>query len=188
MNKRFWKGATALAVAAALGAPASVIGANPFGATYNYKGGVLNGKAEGMEYGPEKFCVAEVKLDFAAIAAARTAAGQAALASADVLNLVNVYAGIYVPWVGLQVTTVEGGTATVDIGDVTTPNGFLDDISINALGRSASLVTTAYSVAVGGGKWFNADTTIDMLLNNNSIDVAVVKVFVAMCDMRSTKV
>lgn len=155
-------------------------------ATYNYKGGTLGGTAEGMVYSPERNGVAKIKLDFAAIAAARVAAGQAAIAAADVLQVVGVKAGTYVPYVALQVVTAEGATGTVDVGDGDDTDGFLNNTDINAVGRTASLVTTAYSVAVGGGKWYNADDTIDVVVNDNDTAVAVCYLFVPMQDLRST--
>ena len=102
----------ALAIAAALGISPAMA------ATYNYKNGVLNGTAEGPVYSPERFSVQEVKLDFAAIAAARIAAGSAAIANTDILQVVNVKAGCWVPAVGLQVSTVEGAALTVSVGGV----------------------------------------------------------------------
>lgn len=178
-NFKFHRGAAALAVSAALAAMFPAMHA-----TYNYKGGTLGGTAEGLVYSPEKYSVAEIVLNFATIAAARIAAGQAALGAADVLQVCGVKAGTYVPLVALQVSTVEGATCTADVGDGDDPDGFLNDTDLNALGRTASLVTTAYSVAVGGGKWYNADDTIDLVTNSAATDVAVVTLFIPMWDFR----
>lgn len=156
-------------------------------ATYNYKGGVLAGTATGPTYSEGKLTVAEVKLDFAAIAAARVAAGAAAIAATDILQFVGVPAGTYVPMVGAQTSTVEGAVATVSIGDGTDDDGFLSLFDLNALGRTGSLATTAFSVAVGGGKWYNADDTIDCLVNNNAVDVAVLSLYVSQVDLRKIR-
>lgn len=156
-------------------------------ATYNYKGGSLAGTATGPTYSEGKLTVAEVKLDFAVIAAARVASGAAAIAATDVLQFVGVPAGTYVPMVGAQTSTVEGAVATVDIGDGNSAAGFLDDFNLNALGRTGSLITTAYSVAVGGGVFYNVDDTIDCLVNNNAVDVAVLSLFVSQVDLRKTR-
>lgn len=157
-------------------------------ATYNYKGGIIGGTATGPSYTSQGgLAVVEVNLDFAAIAAARVAASQAAIAATDVLQVVGVYAGIYVPLAAVQCSTVEGAAATVDVGDGNGANGFLDDFNLNALGRTASLVTTAYSVAVGGGVFYNVDDTVDWLINSNNVDVAEAAFFVTMMDLRKTR-
>lgn len=187
-RKNFLEIAVALAVAA-LGNDVKKGMTKEGGAftTYNYKGGVLAGTATGPTYSEGRVTVAEVQIDFAAIAAARIAAGQAAIANTDILQFIGVPAGTLVPLVGLQVSTVEGAALTLSVGDGTDDNGFLDVVDANALGRTASLVTTAFSVAVGGGKWYNVDDTIDLLVNTAGADVAVVNLYVPMFDLRKSR-
>lgn len=153
-------------------------------ATYNYTGGWPGGTNAGMVPTPNLFGVVEIKLDFAAIAAARTAAGQAALASTDVLQVLPVLANTWVQMVSVEVTTAEGATATADIGDGTATAGYISGANLNALGHTGSLATSSLSVAVGGGKIYTVDDTIDVLLNNNAIDVAVMRLRAVMVDLR----
>lgn len=134
----------------------------------------------------QKVSVVERKLDFAAIAAARTAAGQAALAAADVLKLIPVKAGQYVQLVQLSVEKAEGATATADLGDGDGAAGYISNADLNSAATNvASLATSAYSVAVGGGKLYTADDTIDMVVDHNSIDTAVVRVKAVIIDLRA---
>lgn len=158
--------------------------------TYPYHGGVQGGAAAGLFAAgqvatPGLFSVVDVKLDFAAIAAARVAAGQAAIGAADVLELIPVRAGTWVQLVALQVTTAEGAAATADMGDGTTPAGYLSNVDLNAIGFTGSLITSTYSVAVGGGKLYAADDTIDMVVDSASVDVAVVQAFAVLVDLRN---
>ena len=155
--------------------------------TYNYKGGVSAGSAAGLAYAPGAVNVQQIKLDFSDIATDRSAAGQAALAAADVLELFTVKAGTWVPAAFIQATTAEGAAATVQLGDGADPNGFIDSSSINTTGWYSSLVTTAYSVAVGGGKLYTADDTVDLTLDHNSIDTAVIYVTIVSVDARAVR-
>jgi hypothetical protein len=156
-------------------------------ATFNYQGGVFAGTATGPTYSPGAFSVVDVKLDFAAIAAANVAAGRAALASADVIQVVGVKAGAHVLTVALNVVTVEGGTATVDCGDGTSTAGFFAGANLNALGWTSNLITSALSIATAGGKIYTVDDTIDLVLNNNTIDVAVAHLMVVQFDLRQQR-
>jgi hypothetical protein len=154
--------------------------------TYTYLGGYSAGT---NKYAPGGmagvFSVVDIKLDFAAIAAARSAAGQAALGAADVMELIKVPAGTWVPACFIQSVTAEGATATVQLGDGADANGFIDSSSINAVAWYSSLATTAYSVAVGGGKLYSSEDTIDLTLDHASIDTAVIHIFAALVDLRS---
>jgi hypothetical protein len=156
-------------------------------ATYNYKGGIIGGTATGPTYNGMGFCVVEVQVDFAAIAAARVAAGSAAIGATDVLELVGVKAGTWVPMTALQVVTAEGAVATADIGDGATAAGFISNGDLNVVGWSSSLITTTYSLATAGGKLYTADDTIDMVVDSASVDVAVAHLFVPMVDLRKVR-
>jgi len=154
-------------------------------ATYNYKGGYVAGTNTGMPSTTGLFNVVDIKLDFAAIAAARSAAGQTALAAADILELVGVKAATWVPAVFVQTITAEGETATVHVGDGADPDGFITVGDVNAVGWLSSLITTAYSLATAGGKIYTADDTIDMTLNTAAFNVAVLHLLAPMVDLRA---
>lgn len=155
--------------------------------TYSYLGGV-NGNTTnyGPLYSPVGVSVAEITLDFAAIAADRTAKGQAALGAADILNIIGIRAGTYVLAVAAQVTTEEGATATADIGDAD-EDEFIAALDLNSAGWYSSLVTTDASVAVGGGKIYAVDDTLDFQLNHASVDVAVCRVVMVSFDLRASR-
>ena len=154
-------------------------------ATYNYKGGVSGGQAAGLVQQPGMFTVVDVQFDFAKIAAARSAAGQAALGAADVLEVVTVLAGTWVPAVFMQTVKVEGAAATFDAGDGATAAGYISNHDGNALGWSSNLITTTYSVATAGGKLYTADDTIDIVVDSASVDVAQLRLIVVAVDLRT---
>lgn len=113
--------------------------------------------------------VVEVDLDFAKIAAARTAAGAAALAATDTLEVIPVAAGSLVVAVGVQVTKAEGATATIDIGDAASATRYASNADLNAVGATVSALTSPF--------YYAADGAIRVTLDHNSIDVAVARVF-----------
>lgn len=154
-------------------------------ATYNYKGGVNAGTAAGQIPTPGAFSVVDIKLDFAAIKTDRANKSQTALAAADVLELIPVRAGTWVPAAFMQTTTVEGAAATFDLGDGATAAGFISNHDGNAIGWSSNLITTTYSVATAGGKLYTADDTVDVIVDNNNVDVAVLQVFAILVDLRA---
>jgi len=130
----------------------------------------------------------EVELDFAAITAARAAAGATALTGGDVLEVIQIPAKTQVLAVGLDVTTAEGGTLTIDVGDGVDPDGFLDGVNANtAAGYSSTTVTlvegapNTLSPAFGFGKYYGAADTIDVT-TVNAADTAVMKVWAIVAD------
>lgn len=154
-------------------------------ATYGYKGGYLAGTNLGQVQTNGALSVVNINWSFATIAAARTAAGATAITTADVLQIISLLAKTWVPVVFVQPTTAEGATMTIDVGDGDDTDGYINDGSINATTMLSSLVTTAYSVAVGGGKFYAADDTIDMIPNNATPATAVVQLFAVCVDLRS---
>ena len=125
----------------------------------------------------------EVELDFAAITAARAAAGATALTAGDVLEVIRIPAGTQVLAVGLNVTTAEGGTLTIDVGDGDAADGWLDGVNANtAAGYSSSTVTISegtpntISPAFAFGKYYAAEDTIDVK-TVNAADTAVMTVW-----------
>ena len=130
----------------------------------------------------------EVELDFAAITAARAAAGATALGAGDVLEVLRIPAKTQVLAVGLDVTTVEGGTLTIDVGDGADPDGYLDGVNANTVaGYSSTQVTlvegapNTLSPALGFGKYYAAADTIDVK-TVNAADTAVMKLWAIVAD------
>jgi hypothetical protein len=116
----------------------------------------------------------EVFLDFAAIAAARSAAGAAALAATDTLEIIPVPAGAVVLAAGAQVLTVEGAAATVDLGDAGSATRYLSNFDLNATSNSASALSTPYYVATAA--------PIRLTIDTSNIDVAKVRVWALVAD------
>jgi hypothetical protein len=129
----------------------------------------------------------EVELDFAAIAAARSAAGAAALASGDVIEAMPLPAKSFVLAVGYDVTTAEGASATFDLGDGSDADGYLNDISLNSVASGAmalALAEAAPNTVAGysNGKYYAAADTIDVTLNSASVDAATVRIWALVMD------
>ena len=148
-------------------------------ATYNDgKGYKLGTGAAHVAKGINKVPTISVKLDFAAITTARAAAGLTALAATDVLEVIRVPANTYVTNVALNVTTAEGGTLTVDVGDGDNPDGYLDGVNANA---TAAYLTVAGTDAYESGKFYTAADTIDVV-TVNAADTAVMTLTAVMVD------
>ena len=117
----------------------------------------------------------QVELDFAAIIAARSAAGVAALAATDTLQVLSLPAGSIVLSAGVNVTTAEttNTTATFDLGftggSPYAANAYANDVASNATGLKAADLANP-SVVV------TADT-IDLLLNTAAPVNCVMNVF-----------
>jgi len=156
-------------------------------ATYTDSYGFNKGSAALRADGLTKVTRMEVTLDFAKIAAARSAAGATALASGDVLEVIPVPAKSLVMRVGYDVTTAEGATATFDLGDGSDADGYLNDISLNSVasGVMALALTEGTPNTISGysnGKYYSDADTIDITLNNNAINVAVVRLWALVAD------
>ena len=155
--------------------------------TYTDSLGFNKGTAAAYPYeGTRAVTKIEVELDFAAIAAARVAAGATALTSGDVLEVIQLPAKTYVMAVGLDVTTAEGGTLTIDIGDGTTADGYLDGVDANTVASYAStlaLTEGAPNTVTGysAGKYYAAADTIDVK-TVNAADAAVMRLWALVVD------
>ena len=148
-------------------------------ATYNDgKGYNLGTGTAHVAAGINKVSSVTVELNFATITTERAAAGLTALAAADVLEVIKVPANTLVTHVALNVTTAEGGTLTVDVGDGDNPDGYLDGVNANA---TAAYLTVAGTDAFEAGKFYTAADTIDIVLNN-AADAAVMKLTAVMVD------
>jgi hypothetical protein len=157
--------------------------------TYTDSHGFNKNSAGFPAHGLNRFHFVEVELDFAAIAAARLAAGATALAATDVLEVIPIPAKTHVLKVGADVITAEGATLTLDVGDGDDPDGWLDGINANTVAGyvPTTILAAATPDAVIGygfaGKYYAAADTIDVLINNNGANVAVVKVWALMVDI-----
>ena len=103
-------------------------------------------------------------------------------AGSDVAQALDALAGYWVECVAIEVLTAEGATLTVDVGDGADPDGFLNGVDMNAavgtmyssvntyaIGTGQLDVTAAHEVqlyGIFGGKFYGADDTIDVLLND----------------------
>lgn len=117
----------------------------------------------------------EVLLDFAAIKAARAAAGATALAAADTLEVLRLPAKCQVLAGGLEVISAEttNTTATLDLGftggSPAAANVFADDSATNALTFAATALAAPVLIST-------ADT-LDILINTAVPQNAKVRVF-----------
>ena len=161
-------------------------------ATYTDSLGFNKGDAGFHVAGLNKISRVEVVLDFAKITAARAAASATALTSGDVIEAIPLPAKSLVMAVGLDVTTAEGGTLTIDVGDGTDPDGFLDGVNANTAasyqsGNNLTLTSgtpnavegTPY--AYGLGKYYSAADTLDLKIVN-AADVAVMRLWALVVD------
>lgn len=98
------------------------------------------------------------------------------VSAADVVEVLDVGAGTWVHGVGLRDITAEGATCTVDVGDATDPNGYMDAADLN----SANAIDRMYEAdAYGEGKYYSSADTIDFTMDHDT-DAAVVYVY-AIC-------
>jgi len=122
----------------------------------------------------------EVKLDFAAIVAARLAAGATALAATDTLQVISLPANSIVLSAGINVVTAEttNTTATLDVGytggSPAAANAYGNDLATNSTGLKAADLANPTVVA-------SADT-IDILLNTAVPANAVINVWAIVAD------
>lgn len=100
-------------------------------------------------------------------------------AATDVLQLIDVVAGVRVDRIVVHVKTAEGGTLTFDCGDGTDPNGYLDAVN----GNSAAYTSTISGSALGytEGKIYAAADTIDITLDD-AADAALIRVMADITD------
>lgn len=125
----------------------------------------------------------EVKLNFADIIAARSAAGATALVAGDSMEVIKLPAGSVVLSAGCQVTTVEATNTTGTFSLGTT--GGTTNLYTNALANNAlafGITNLANPVVYG-----TADT-IDILLNTAVPTNCVVNVFAIVADVRANYV
>jgi len=127
--------------------------------------------------GSHRTYVAEVLMDFAAITAARVAAGATAFTDTDSIQAIPIPAQTVVHAVGLEVLVAEGGTATADVGSTDT-DGYLDGVDINAA-AGTSYATSDGATGYAVGFYYGSEDTIDLLMVN-ALDTAVIRIW-AIC-------
>jgi hypothetical protein len=128
--------------------------------------------------GADRVSVTEIEIDFAKIAAARTAASAAALGSGDTLVIAVLPKGSFVLSGVGTVVRAEGAAANIDVGiGGGTTDFWLDGFDLNAA------VGTTGGYADAAAYYCAVDTNVLMTLNSASIDAARVKVSLAVVNM-----
>lgn len=151
-------------------------------ANYTDTLGFNKGSAAYPAYGDTRIAYMETVVDFAAIVAARLAAGATALSAAtsDTLQIIQVPANSLILHAGFQVTKVETAntTATFDFGftsgaGVFTTSVFGNDVASNALGWSLPAGAGLAAPLIIGT---SADT-LDLLLNTATPTDCILRCF-----------
>lgn len=124
----------------------------------------------------DRISVMEIDIDFAKIAAARTAAGAAALAATDTLVIGVLPKGSYVVAAALTLVRAEGAAATIDVGVSGSATLFAANFDLNAAVGTTVGVTN-------GARYQTANTDILMTIDTNSTDAARVKIVLAVINM-----
>lgn len=156
-------------------------------ATYTDSLGFNKGSAAFDASGLTKVTRMEVDMDFTAIAAARVAAGATALAAGDVLEAIPLPAKSLVLRVGVDVTTAGTSGITLDIGDGTDPDGYLDGVAADAAGSFCSALALAEGapntiVGLSAGKYYTAADTIDVKVVGDVPGALVCRVWALVVD------
>lgn len=119
--------------------------------------------------------VIEYTIDFAKIAAARTAAGVAALAATDTLVLATLPKGTLIMGGSVRLVTAEGAAGTIDLGITGSLTLFASNFDVNGTAGTIAGATTP--------SFLTADTNVVMTIDTNSIDVAKVVLSIATIDL-----
>jgi len=124
----------------------------------------------------DRMSVVEIDLDFAKIAAARAAAGAAALAATDTLVIGTLPKGAYVVAAALTLVRAEGGAATIDVGVTGATTLWANSFDLNAAVGTTVGVTN-------GARYITANTGILLTIDSNNTDAARVKVALLVANM-----
>jgi hypothetical protein len=120
--------------------------------------------------------VVDIDIDFRKIAAARTAAGAAALAATDTLVIGVLPKGSYVVAAAVTVVRPEGATCTIDLGVSGSTTLFASSLDINTAAGTTAGVTN-------GARYQPANTDILLTIDSAATDNARVKISLALIDM-----
>lgn len=126
----------------------------------------------------DRVSVIEIDLDFAKIAAARSAAGVAALASTDTLVIGVLPKGAFVLSGVATLVRAEGAAGNIDVGI----GGGTADFWVDGFDLNGTVGATG-GYADAAAYYCTADTNILLTLNSNGIDAARVKVSLAVVNM-----
>lgn len=124
----------------------------------------------------DRISVLEIDLDFAKIAAARAAAGAAALTATDTLVIGVLPKGSYVIGAAVTVVRSEGAAATIDVGVTGAATLFGSSVDINvAAGTTAGVIN--------GARYQTANTDILLTIDTAATDAGRVKISIAVINM-----
>lgn len=126
----------------------------------------------------DRVSVIEINLDFAKIAAARTAASAAALGSGDTLVIGTLPKGSFVLSGVATLVRAEGAAANIDVGI----SGGTVDFWVDGFDLNGTVGSTG-GYADAAAYYVTADTGILLTLNSASIDAARVKISLAVVNM-----
>lgn len=120
--------------------------------------------------------VVEFDIDFRKIAAARLAAGAAALAATDTLVVGTLPKGSYVVAAALTVVRAEGAACTIDVGVAGATTLFASNFDVNAAVGTTVGVTN-------GARYQTANTDVLLTIDTAATDFGRVKISLAVIDM-----
>lgn len=126
----------------------------------------------------DRLGVIEIDLDFAKIAAARSAASASALASTDTLVIGVLPAGAFVLGGVATLVRAEGAAGNIDVGI----GGGTVDFWVDGFDLNGTVGATA-GYADAAAYYCTAETNILLTINSNDIDAARVKVSLAVVNM-----
>lgn len=126
----------------------------------------------------DRLGVIEIDLDFAKIAAARSAAGAAALTSTDTLVIATLPKGAFVLNGVATLVRAEGAAANIDVGI----GGGTTDFWIDGFDLNGTVGATA-GYADAAATYCTAETNVLLTINSASIDAARVKISLAVVNM-----
>lgn len=126
----------------------------------------------------DRVSVVEIDLDFAKIAAARSAAGAAALASTDTLVIGVLPKGAFVLSGVATLVRAEGAAGNIDVGI----GGGTVDFWVDGFDLNGTVGATG-GYADAAAYYCTADTNILLTLNSNDINAARVKISLAVVNM-----
>jgi hypothetical protein len=150
-------------------------------AAYTDTVGFNKGSAASTASTNNRVYLQQVDLDFPAIVAARLAAGLTALAATDSLAVLHIPAKTLILAAGIDVTTAETTSSTLDLGytggDVDAWVDGLDPTSITSAVGLGTLMTTAVST-----NYHHTADTLDLLFLTALQDTSVMRVWAVMVD------
>lgn len=126
----------------------------------------------------DRVSVVEIDLDFAKIAAARSAAGAAALASTDTLVIGVLPKGAFVLSGVATLVRAEGAAGNIDVGI----GGGTVDFWVDGFDLNGTVGATG-GYADAAAYYCTADTNILLTINSNDINAARVKISLAVVNM-----